>query len=136
MHPIPEGGLTMEEVVAWLQSGGYFATVVTGDSGKRHIEISSQGTKFNIMTPGCQSGRCGSLELSFGFSSRGRFKVSQLNEWNSQIPWGKAYYDSANDPWLEMDIALWPGGTWEALNNRFAAWNSILGRFISTYHLR
>jgi hypothetical protein len=29
-----------------------------------------------------------------------------------------------------MDIALWPGGTYESLNNQFAAWNDKLGRFI------
>jgi hypothetical protein len=55
MHPIPDGGLTLEEAVAWLQSGGYAAKVVTREDGKRHIESWSQGTLFNIFTPGCQS---------------------------------------------------------------------------------
>ena len=44
MHPIPDGGLTLEEVIAWLQSGGYAAKVVTREDGKRHIESWSQGT--------------------------------------------------------------------------------------------
>ncbi len=136
LHPIPDGGLTLEEVLAWLESGGYQAKVVTAESGKRHIETRSQGTLFNIFTPGCQSGRCASLELVFAFSTNGKFDISQLNKWNSEIPWCKAYYDTVNDPCLDMDIALWPGGTYESLNNRFAAWNNILARFIARYNLR
>ncbi|MGD0739164.1 MAG: YbjN domain-containing protein [Terracidiphilus sp.] len=136
LHPIPDGGLTQEEVVAWLASGGYSAQIVTGTNGKRHIEALTQGTKFNIMTPGCQSGRCASLEFSFGYSCHGKFPVAQLNEWNGKILWCRAYYDSVNDPWLEMDIALWPGGTFEALNGQFAEWNNRLGRFIAAYNLR
>ena len=136
MHPIPDGGLTLEEVIAWLQSGGYAAKVVTREDGKRHIESWSSGTLFNIFTPGCQSGRCSSLELVFAFSSKGKFDGSRLNEWNSEIPWGKAYYDEVNDPCLDMDIALSPGGTFESLNAQFGTWNNVLSTFISKYNLR
>jgi hypothetical protein len=135
-HPIPDGGLTLEEVIAWLQSGGYAAKVVTREDGKRHIESWSQGTLFNIFTPGCQSGRCGSLELVFAFSSKGKFDVSRLNEWNSDVPWGKAYYDTVNDPCLDMDISLSPGGTFESLNDQFGTWNNVLSTFVTKYGLR
>jgi hypothetical protein len=135
-HPIPDDGLTLEEVVAWLQSGGYAAKVVTREDGKRHIESWSQGTLFNIFTPGCQSGRCASLELVFAFSSKGKFDVSRLNEWNSDVPWGKAYYDTVNDPCLDMDISLSPGGTFESLNDQFGTWNNVLSSFITKYNLR
>jgi hypothetical protein len=135
-HPIPDDGLTLEEVVAWLQSGGYAAKVVTREDGKRHIESWSQGTLFNIFTPGCQSGRCASLELVFAFSSKGKFDVSRLNEWNSDVPWGKAYYDTVNDPCLDMDISLSPGGTFESLNDQFGTWNNVLSTFVTKYGLR
>jgi hypothetical protein len=136
MHAIPEGGLTLEEIVTWLQSGAYSAKVVTREDGKRHIESWSQGTLFNIFTPGCQSGRCASIELVFAFSSNGKFDGSRLNEWNSDIPWCKAYYDSVNDPCLDMDIALSPGGTFESLNDQFVTWSRVLARFIDKYNLR
>jgi hypothetical protein len=136
MHPIPEGGLTLEEVVAWLQSGGYSAKVVTAESGKRHIITNSHGTPFDIFMPGCESGRCSSIELVVAFACKGKFDVSKLNEWNSEIPWCKAYYDSVNDPSLDMDIALSPGGTYESLNDQFLTWNRVLGNFIAKYDLR
>ena len=100
------------------------------------LEAWMQGVRFNIMTPGCPGGRCPSLELLFGFPCHGKFAVSQLNEWNGKIRWCRAYYDSANDPWLTMDIPLWPGGTFEALNGQFAVWSDRLGRFIAAYNLR
>jgi hypothetical protein len=136
MHPIPDGGLTLEEVVAWLQSGGYSAKVVTAESGKRHIVTNSRGTPFDIFTPGCQEGRCASLEIVVAFSRKGKFDVSRLNEWNSDMPWGKAYYDDVNDPCLDMDISLSPGGTFESLNDQFATWNNLLVTFIQKYDLR
>lgn len=136
LHVIPDGGLTMEEVVAWLQSGGYAAKVVTGESGKRHIISNSHGVPFDIFMPGCESGPCASIELVVAFSCKGRFDVSKLNEWNSQIPWCKAYYDSVNDPSLDMDILLSPGGTYESLNDQFLTWNRVLGNFIAQYDLR
>jgi len=136
LHPIPDGGLTMEEVVGWLQSGGYAAKVVTAESGKRHIVTNSHGTPFDIFTPGCEGGRCASLEFVVAFACKGKFDVSKLNEWNSEIPWCKAYYDEVNDPSLDMDIALSPGGTYESLNDQFLTWNRVLGTFIAKYDLR
>jgi len=135
MHPIPDGGLTLEEVVAWLQSGGYSAKVVTAEGGKRHIMTQAHGVPFDIFTPGCLSGRCASIELVCAFSCKGRFDVSRLNEWNSEIPWCKAYYDTVNDPCLDMDIALSPGGTYESLNDQFLTWNTVLGKFVAKYDL-
>ena len=136
MSPIPDGGLTLEDLVAWLQVGGYSAKMVTAESGSRHILSNTQGVPFDIFTPGCMSGRCASISLVVAFSTKGKFDVSQLNEWNSDVPWCKAYYDTVNDPCLDMDISLWPGGTYESLNDQFATFNSVLGKFIAKYSLR
>ncbi len=112
----------MEEVVAWLESGGYSAKIVTAENGKRHILSNTRGHPFDIFMPGCTSGRCPSLELIAGLIIDGKFNVAKLNEWNGKILWCRAYYDSAIGPCISMDIALWPGGTFEALNGQFAAW--------------
>jgi hypothetical protein len=134
-HAIPDGGFTMDDAVAWLQSAGYSAKVVTAESGNRHIVSSTQGTPFNVFLGDCKGERCASLELAAGFSTSGKFDISQVNDWNNNNRWCKAYYDNVNDPWLGMDIDLWPGGTYESLNDQFATWNSTLARFISKYSL-
>jgi hypothetical protein len=135
-HAIPDGGFTIEDVVAWLQNAGYSAKVVTAENGNRHIVSNTQGTPFNVFVGDCKGERCASINLAAGFSTGGKFDISQINDWNNNNRWCKAYYDSVNDPWLEMDIDLWPGGTYESLNDQFATWNNTLGRFISKYSLR
>lgn len=135
-HAIPDGGLTIEEIVAWLQSAGYVAKVVTAENGKRHIVSNTQGTPFNVFMGDCKGERCASIELAAGFSTGGKFDFTQLNDWNNNNRWCRSYYDDVKDPWLEMDIDLSPGGTYESLNDQFAAWNNTLGRFIHQYSLK
>jgi hypothetical protein len=132
LHAIPDGGLTMEEVVAWLESAGYSAKVVTGNSGKPHIETSVQDTSVAIMVD-FKGERCAFLNFVAGFSTNGKFDISQINAWNYDSRWCTAYYDNLNDPWLGMAIDLWPGGTYESLNAQFAIWNRTLGGFINKY---
>ena len=136
MRAIPDGGLTIEEVAAWLGSEGYSVKFVTGQSGKRHIESSTQGFPLNIFLGDCKGERCASLELAAGFATSGKFDISQINAWNHHNRWCRAYYDNVNDPNLRMNIALWPGGTYESLNQWFATWNRTVARFIDIYDSR
>lgn len=136
MHAIPYGGLTIEEVAAWLESEGYSVDFHTSESGKRHIVTKTQGSPLNIFLGDCKGERCASLELATGFGTHGQFDTSKINAWNYDNRWCRAYYDSDNDPWLRMNIDLSPGGTYEALSERFAIWNRTLGRFIANYSLK
>ena len=43
-----------------------------------------------------------------------------MNDWNSTKRWAKAYVDDKDDPWLQMDVDLSPGGTEEGLNDQFS----------------
>jgi hypothetical protein len=136
LHPIPDGGLTVEELGAWLEGEGYSVNFVTGKSGKRHIVTQTQGSPLNIFPADSKGERCASLELATGFSTHGKFDISHINAWNRDNRWCRAHYDSDNDPWLRMNIDLSPGGTYEALSERLAIWNRTLGRFIATYSLK
>jgi len=136
MRPIPDGGLTIEELAAWLESEGYSVSFVTGESGRRHIVTKSQGSPLNIFQGDCKGERCASLEFATGFSTGGKFDTSQINAWNYDNRWCRAYYDDVNDPWLRMNVDLSPGGTYEALSDRLAIWNRTLGRFIANYSLK
>ena len=136
MRAIPDGGLTIEEMAAWLEGEGYAVKFVTGESGKRHIETNSQGSPLNIFFGDCKGERCAALEFAAGFSTHGKFDVSQINGWNYDNRWCRAYYDGDKDPWLKMNINLSPGGTYEALSDRFEIWNRTLGKFIERFGLR
>jgi hypothetical protein len=133
---IPDGGLTIEEMATWLEGEGYAVKFVTGESGKRHIETNTQGSPLNIFFGDCKGERCAVLEFAAGFSTHGKFDISQINGWNYDNRWCRAYYDGDKDPWLKMNIDLSPGGTYEALSDRFEIWNRTLGRFIEKFGLR
>jgi hypothetical protein len=133
LRPIPDGGLTMDEVVAWLEGAGYSAKVTIGSSsGRPHIDTTVQDTPVAVMFE-VKDGRCAYLNFVAGFSANGKFDIAQINAWNYDNRWCTAYYDDVNDPWLAMCIALAPGGTYESLNDQFATWNRALGRFIAKF---
>ncbi len=136
MHPVPEGGLTIEELVAWLETVNLSPNVVTAESGERHLVIRIKNTPFNIFMRDGKDNRYESLELAAGFSTHGGFDTSQLNDWNSSNRWTRAYFDDVKDPWLEMDIDLYPGGTYESLNDQLIAWLNTVARFIEKYGVR
>jgi hypothetical protein len=43
--------------------------------------------------------------------------------------WVRGYTDNVNDPWLQFDIDLTPGGTYEMLDDEFDIWKSQLSKF-------
>jgi hypothetical protein len=69
------------------------------------------------------------MQFAAGFDTKGAFNPVKMNDWNRDNRWTRAYIDKANDPWLEMDIDLTPGGTFELLNDEFATWRSSFVRF-------
>jgi hypothetical protein len=132
---MPAGGLTIDDVVAWLQSGGYKAEVTSDNNGK-HVESASGGTNFGVYMYDCKDDRCGSIQFAAGWQTHGNFETGRMNEWNRANRWARGYYDSSNDPWLEMDVDLTPGGTYELLNDELATWNTTLAHFVQFYSLR
>jgi hypothetical protein len=132
---VPAGGLTLDDVVAWLQSQGYKAELVTDSDGKVHVSSASDGVKFGVYMFDCSGDHCGSIQFAAGFATHGKFDTSQMNAWNRGSRWARGYFDSTNDPWVEYDIDLTPGGTYELLDDEFATWRSTLARFVKQYGL-
>jgi Putative bacterial sensory transduction regulator len=134
---IPSGGFTVDDIVAWLQAGGYKAQIVPGDSGgSPHVSSGAGGTNFGVYLFDCKGGRCGSIQFSTGFSTHGAFDTSKMNQWNRDNRWARGYFDSVSDPWIEMDIDLTPGGTYELLDDELATWEGSLKRFTDLYSLK
>jgi hypothetical protein len=132
---ISADGLTANDVAAWLQGKGYPAEI-GADNGKLRVRSKLGNTTFSVMLFDCNGDRCGSLQFYAGFQTHGRFDTSRMNEWNRNQRWARGYFDASNDPWLEMDVDLTPGGTYELLNDEFATWKKVLTTFITNYSLQ
>ncbi len=128
-HDLPKGGMTLEDVVSWLQGAGYQAKVVTDKEGKKTVDSAADGTAFHVGFYDCQDQRCGSIQFYVGFETKGALDAKRMNAWNSSKRWARGYVDQTNDPWVEMDVDLTPGGTYELLNDEFATWRSTLATF-------
>ena len=59
----------------------------------------------------------------------GTFDVVKANTWNSTERWVRVHSDKRNDPWLEMDVDLYPGGNYVLLKDEFTVWRDMLGHF-------
>ena len=130
---LPAGGFTTDDVVAWLQSDGHQSELVPDKDGTSHVRFAIGGARVGIYMFDCNSGRCGSIQFSAGFATHGSFNVARMNEWNRDKRWCRGYFDSVNDPWVEYDIDLTPGGTYELLNDEFAIYRKMLGDFRALY---
>jgi hypothetical protein len=127
---LPAGGMTVGEVVKWLQDAGYQARLYPLKNGGNAVASGSDGYTWKIYMFDCNSdGRCGSFQFSMGLSTKGAFNTAKMNDWSRDNRWARAYVDSVNDPWLEYDVDLTPGGTYELLNDEFATWRTSVKHF-------
>ena len=129
--PIPNGGLTLSETVAWLHAGGYKAEVLTRkDSDKpKYIGSASGGVNFYIDLYDCKADRCASLQFFSAFDKDQPMTAEKINGWNLENRYSRAYIDDEGDPYLEYDANLSPGGTYEALDDDLQVWTNSLGKF-------
>ena len=127
--PLPDGGVTAQEVVRVLQSKGLQAAITTGKDGDPLIHSASGGSKFGVYFYECKkSPRCGSIQFSAGFTQR-NVSPARLADWNRGKRFGRVYLDDDFDPWVEMDMDMEHGATTEAIANNVERWVGVIGEF-------
>ena len=90
--------------------------------------------KEKLVVSGFEIGPDGTIRVLTAPSDQ-QIENHDMNEWNRDNRWARGYYDSVNDPWVEYDVDLTPGGTYELLDDEFATWRSTLTRFMTHYGL-
>ncbi len=126
---IPSAGLTAQEVVAWLQAGGYRASLETDKDGAQHVASGAEGYSFDLYLLDCKAGRCGSLQFAAGFNLDAPPATDRINEWNREHRWARAYLAKDKSLWAEYDIDIAPGGTYELLDDELSTWAKVLSAF-------
>jgi hypothetical protein len=126
---IPAGGMTVGEIASWLQAEGYKAQVLTAKDGSQSVTSGANGYTFHIYALDCKAKRCASVQFSTGIDTKGALSAQRMNQWNHDNRWIRAYVDKVNDPWLELDVDLSPGGTYESLDDQFQIWRTQLAKF-------
>ena len=133
---IPATGLTFAEVVDWLKEKGQEATISTDGAGNKMISTVVGGVKSGVYLFDCKGERCGSIQFAIGWSDKGAITSTRLNEWNRAKRWGRAYFDTGKGIWVEMDVDMTPGGTYELLDDDLDTWTNTVRDFKAFFNLK
>ena len=127
--PLPDGGVTVQEVARSLQVKGFMTDITTDKDGDPLIKSMLEGAKFSVYFYECGKPRCKSIQFAAGFVMKGTMQASQVADWNRTKRFGRVYLDRESDPWIEMDMDLEHGATTEAMANNLARWMLVLSEF-------
>lgn len=118
-------------IKAIVESRGWPATIVSKADDDPYIESNRNGLKFLILFMNCEEGKkCKTLQYYMGFSDAKDVTLEQLNKWNREKRFARAYRDDVGDPVLEMDVDLdFAGIPRENVGETLNTWASLMDSF-------
>ena len=97
--------------------------------GDPKITGNLEGSAYQILFFGCTNHvHCDNIEFQAGWTDT-KATLQEVNRWNRDKRFGKAYLDSANDPMLELDVNLDYGVSRKNLEDTFDYWRKVLRSF-------
>jgi hypothetical protein len=129
-------GVNFDDVAAWLRDQGQEATITNDGAGHKIVSTAISGVKFGVYLFDCKDDRCGSIQFAAGWPRSRGTDLARVNEWNRTRRWARAYLDKSNGIWVESDVDLTPGGTYELLNDYFATWKKTLDSAEAFFRLK
>lgn len=128
--PIPDGGVTVEDVAAVMQAKGYRAEITADSQGDPKILSSTAGKNFSVFFYGCSDvKRCTAIQFSAGFDLKQGMTLAKINEWNFNKRFATGSLDDEMDPYMSYDIDVEHGYTTEAIANNLDRWEAVVGKF-------
>jgi len=111
---------------------GFGSAILESDSvGDPMIVGRIDGTRYLVLFYGCDDGGTGCRAIQFraAWETDGEYALSDLNAWNRDKRFGKAYLDDVDDPVLEMDVNLYDSVTTRNLEDTIDWWQIVLADF-------
>lgn len=120
-----------QAMVKLLQDMGYRAELTKDNQGDPKINSAAGGSKFGILFYNCTKNvDCRAIQFYSGFDLEKGSTLQLMNDWNTDKRFGKAYLDSENDPYLELDLNLDFGGISEdAFRDTVDTWEQLVSGF-------
>lgn len=94
-------------VATFLEDYGLKVTRDTDDEGDPMLQSRIEGTYFDVFFYGCTEAKnCTSIEFSAVFETNAPMKYAEVNDWNRQNRFARAYLDDDGNPNIEFDVNL------------------------------
>lgn len=116
-RPIPEAGLSVEDLLAFMKGAGFEAKIEKTDDGTPYVTTSKDGVNFDIDLYDCDRGKCRAIQFVASFDLKAPLSADKANEWNLRKRYVRVYLDKSGDPIFAYDANVAPGGTYEALQD-------------------
>lgn len=98
---------SVDIVQGMMQAYGIQVKRSTDQAGDPMLTSRLEGIDFDVYFYGCTlDAQCDSVQFSTGFNLPNGMTLAQVNDWNRDRRYGKAYTDDSNNPYIEYDINL------------------------------
>lgn len=111
---------------------GFGSAELEKDSdGDPKISGRMEGIKYVVLFYGCTDGKdCQTIQFYAGWKTDdGDVTIDELNAWNRDNRFSKAYIDGDGDPAIEMDVSLERGVSSGNLDEWFSWWKTSVTGF-------
>lgn len=117
------------DMVLAVAKGFGSADMDATDNGDPAISGRIQGIKYGVQFYGCTDHKeCNNIQMFAFFDSKG-LSPKQMNAWNAETRFGKAYIDKDGDVAIEMNVNLGFGVSKKNLEDTFEWWMLVLQQF-------
>lgn len=135
-QPVVKGTLTLanpRSLVAALQDAGYKATLVTKADSDPYITSSTAGATFDLKLLNCKDHKdCKDVMFQSSYEKRDKdpVTVEQINTFNREHRWARAYIDKDGSPVIEQDVLFTDQKIDEKMfSENLAVWDDMIGAF-------
>lgn len=128
-RPVPDAGVTREEVAEWLTKKGYKAEIHTDDGGEVLISSAIGGVNYDIYFYACNNKRCASIEYLAGWTPMDDVSLEDVNAWNAKKRYAFGFRDKDLNIWAQYDVDIAPGGSWELMDVSLETWEQLVVSF-------
>lgn len=109
------------------------AKLGTDDYGDPQITGRMDGIAYRVDFYGCEDGKdCTDLLFVAGWRTDA-LTIDDVNRWNAEKRFGKAYIDSDGEPVMEMAVNLDFGLSRKNMEDNFAWWQHVIKSFRDDY---
>ncbi|MDD7969502.1 YbjN domain-containing protein [Roseinatronobacter alkalisoli] len=122
------------DAIANIARGYGSATIQSDNVGDPQILGRIDGVMYTVNFYGCTNGAdCTTVQFRAGWKNPGDITLDDMNLWNQDKRFGKAYLDFEDDPVIEWDVNLFGGVSTQNLDDTFDWWRIVLENFTADY---